>query len=384
MKIALVENFGADFVGARLRFALYLRNKGVSVTAIIPNDGHKDIIEEKGIKVIEVGANIRGNGLANKIEYARKLKNMLIQQNFDIVHFYRLQPNLIGTLVSGLNTKSKIVNHITGLGVAFTERTLKNLVYQFLIKSLYRTNKFLFNPFTVFQNKEDIKELGYKSRTICIEGSAANQDRFYKGFSKEHKDEIEILKEELKINKNEKVFIFVSRLLKEKGVLELIEGTIEINKQLNTPVNLLVIGWSDVENPSAIKSSFLESYTKQYPFIKYLGKRSDVNKLLALSDVSILPTYYREGTPRFLLESMAMGKPIITTDMPGCNHLVPNGENGILIPPRDSKAITNAMLKILNEDLRTLGENSNTLYHEKFSEEKVYTAIYDLYVSILE
>ena len=70
--------------------------------------------------------------------------------------------------------------------------------------------------------------------------------------------------------------------------------------------------------------------------------------------------------------------------MPGCNHLVPNDENGILIPPRDSKAITNAMLKILNEDLRTLGENSNTLYHEKFSEEKVYTAIYDLYVSILE
>jgi|SaaInlStandDraft_1057018.scaffolds.fasta_scaffold03629_3 glycosyltransferase involved in cell wall biosynthesis len=384
MKIALVENFGADFVGARLRFALYLRNKGVSVTAIIPNDGHKDIIEEKGIEVIEVGANIRGNGLANKIEYARKLKNMLIQQNFDIVHFYRLQPNLIGTLVSGLNTKSKIVNHITGLGVAFTERTLKNLVYQFLIKSLYRTNKFLFNPFTVFQNKEDIKELGYKSRTICIEGSAANQDLFYKGFSKEHKDEIEILKEELKINKNEKVFIFVSRLLKEKGVLELIEGTIEINKQLNTPVNLLVIGWSDVENPSAIKSSFLESYTKQYPFVKYLGKRSDVNKLLALSDVSILPTYYREGTPRFLLESMAMGKPIITTDMPGCNHLVPNDENGILIPPRDSKAITNAMLKILNEDLKTLGEKSNALYHEKFSEEKVYSAIYNLYVSILE
>jgi glycosyltransferase involved in cell wall biosynthesis len=384
MKIALVENFGADFVGARLRLALYLRNKGVSVTAIIPNDGHKNIIEEKGIEVIEVGANIRGNGLANKIEYVRKLKNILIEQNFDIVHFYRLQPNLIGTLVSGLNTKSKIVNHITGLGVAFTERTLKNLVYQFVIKSFYRTNKFLFNPFTIFQNKEDIKELGYKSRTICIEGSAVNQDRFYKGFSKEHKDEIEILKEELKINKNEKVFIFVSRLLKEKGVLELIEGTIEINKQLNTPVNLLVVGWSDVENPSAIKSSFLESYTKQYPFIKYLGKRSDVNKLLALSDVSILPTYYREGTPRFLLESMAMGKPIITTDMPGCNHLVPNGENGILIPPRDSKAITNAMLKILNEDLKTLGENSNTLYHEKFSEEKVYTAIYDLYVSILE
>ena len=382
MKIALVENFGADFVGARLRYALYLVGKGVNVTAIIPQDGHRSVIEEKGIKVLEVGANIRGKSIRNKIEYAQKLKVILQEQGFDIVHFYRLQPNLIGTFVAGLNTKSKIVNHITGLGVAFTDKSLKNLLYQTIIKLLYRTNKFLFKPFTVFQNKEDIKELGFRNRTVCIEGSAVNQDKFYKEFYKENKVEISNLKKDLEINKNEKVFIFVSRLLKEKGVLELIEGIIEANKLLEIPVNLLVVGWSDEENPSAVKLSELENYAKKYQFIKFLGRRTDVNKLLALSDVSILPTYYREGTPRFLLESMAIGKPIITTDMPGCNHLIPNNENGVLISPRSSEAIKNAILEVVNKDLQDLGRNSNILYHNKFSEEKVYTAIYNLYISI--
>ena len=109
-----------------------------------------------------------------------------------------------------------------------------------------------------------------------------------------------------------------------------------------------------------------------------------MNKLIAISDIAILPTYYREGTPRFLLESMAMGKPIITTDMPGCNHLVPKGTNGFLIPPKNIDSITKAMINALDTDLNELGRNSHTLYHEKFSEEVVYSALFSLYNSILK
>ena len=101
MKIALVENFGADFVGARLRLAIYLQDQGIAVTAIVPKDGHRQIIESKGIRVIEVGDNIRSKGIHVKLDFAKQLKFFLKEEGFDIVHFFRLQPNIIGTFVAG-------------------------------------------------------------------------------------------------------------------------------------------------------------------------------------------------------------------------------------------------------------------------------------------
>lgn len=385
MKVALVENFGADFVGARLRYALFLKENGAEVTAIIPQDGCREVIEKQGIRVIEVGANIRGNGIINKIKYAIKLRAILRSENFDIVHFYRLQPNIIGTFVAGISTTSKIINHVTGLGVAFTDKSSKNLLLQFLIKFSYKFNNYCFSPYTIFQNKQDTFDLGIHKKTICIEGSAVNESKFNNEVTKLNREEILNLKKEIGLPlEGAKVFLFVSRLLKEKGILELIEGFVAAQKEMAVPIYLLLVGWSDEENPSSVKPEELQELIKGVTNIKFLGKRSDVDLLLALSDVSILPTYYREGTPRFLLESMAMGKAIITTDMPGCNHLIPSGENGELIQPKSVGEIKNAILRILDRDLVNLGIKSSKLYQEKFSENMVYPAILDLYKSLIK
>lgn len=385
MKIALVENFGADFVGARLRFALFLKQNGIKVTAIIPKDGHREVIEKNGINVIEVGENIRGNGIKNKLIYAKILRTILKAERFDIVHFYRLQPNIIGTFIAGTSTKSVIINHVTGLGVAFTDKSVKNLLLQFIIKSLYRFNYNFFSPHTIFQNIEDAAELNIHKRSICIEGSAVDESRFHQNIEIEKKDEILKLKKELGIlGDNAKVFLFVSRLLKQKGVLELIEGFIEAQQNTKVPIYLIIVGWTDLENPSSVNPLDIEELIIKHANIKFLGKRFDIDLLLGLTNVSILPTYYREGTPRFLLESMAMSKAIITTDMPGCNHLIPEKFNGELIKPRDVNEIKNAILHILERDLSDLGKKSNLLYVEKFSESKVYTSILNLYTSILK
>lgn len=380
MKIALVENYGADFVGARLRLAVFLKNKGVDVIAIVPKDGHKNIIQNSGIKVIEVGANIRAKGLKVKYEYAKHLKLILKEEKFDIVHFFRLQPNIIGTIVASLNTKSKIVNHITGLGVAFSGKDLKSKIQQFIIKSVYKFNYYFFKPHTIFQNKYDMKDLGFSKRSECIEGSAVNEDRFNVKHINDLDKELKAVQLELGDNKSIK-FIFVSRLLKEKGVLELIAAFESISKRIEKPIKLIIVGWSDSQNPSAVLPKDLEKLIKNKPNIQYLGKRTDVEKLLHCCDIGILPTYYREGTPRFLLESMRMKKPIITTNMPGCDHLI--DENGILIEPKSIKSIEEGILKILDKNLTVLGENSFHLYNSKFSEKVVYSAILKTYLSLL-
>lgn len=383
MKIALVENFGADFVGARLRLAIYLQDKGIDVTAIVPKDGHREIIKSKGVRVIEVGANIRGKGIHAKLDFANQLKNILKEEGFDVVHFFRLQPNIIGTFVAGVFTSSKIVNHVTGLGVAFTSKSFKNRILQFVIRTLYKMNHYFFKPYIVYQNKQDAFDLGINKRTICIEGSAVNESRFDLSKVATNKLALTKLRSDLKIEVDTTVFLFVSRLLKEKGVLELVEAFRNIEKEVNVPVKLLIVGWSDPENPSAVKSEELEQLTKDLDSISFLGKRSDIEFLLGISQVSILPTYYREGTPRFLLESMVMNNAIITTNMPGCDHLIPKGENGILIEPQNVKAIENSIKDILTKDIKAMGKESHRLYQEKFSEKVVYSAIEKLYKSIL-
>ena len=383
MRVALIENFGADFVGARLRYALFLKEQGVDVEAVIPKDGHKSIIESHGIKVFEVGENIRAKGIGTKLKYASDLRKRIKKGNYDVVHFYRLQPNIIGTIVSGLSVKSKIVNHITGLGIAFSKNDFKSKLQKLIIKTLYKVNHFLFKPYYVFQNEEDASDLGISSRMICIKGSAVNESKF----NPENVDNTKIngLREEFSVNENEnsKTFLFVSRIIKEKGVLELIEGFKEANKEHNDIHKLLIVGWSDNENPSAISKEMLEKHIDNNLSIHYLGKRSDVEVLITMSDVSILPTYYREGTPRFLLESMVMKNPIITTRMPGCSHLV-NQKNGILINPKSSLQIKEAILSILEGDLKEMGEESSKLYFEKFSEKIVYSEIHNLYLKLLK
>ncbi|WP_302882893.1 glycosyltransferase [Wenyingzhuangia gilva] len=385
MKIALVENFGADFVGARLRYAVFLKNKGFEVYAIIPKDGHKMLIKREKINVIEVEDSIRDKGIKSKIKYASELRGILKKENFDIVHFYRLQPNLIGTFIAGLYTSSKIVNHITGLGVVFSSNNTKSKILQLVIKLLYKLNNYCFKPYTVFQNKEDIQELGFKERVYCIEGSAVNEDRFNDQSNLNNIKKINELREQLKISKESKIIVFVSRLLKEKGVLELVKAVIKVNENYAPPISLVVVGWSDIQNPSAVNPKDLEELAKEFDYINFLGKRSDIEVVIGMGDVSILPTYYREGTPRFLLESMAVGKPIITTDMPGCNHLIDKENmNGFLIKPRNVEAIQKAIVEVLKSDIDVLGKNSQKLYKEKFSEDKVYSALLNIYTSIVE
>lgn len=379
MKIALIENLGVDFFNARLRYALYLQNFGFEVYAIIPDDGFLEEIKSHGINVIAVSKNIRGSGIKNKITYANSLIKIFKNNRFDIVHTYRLQPNIIGTFIAGIQTNSKIINHITGLGTAFNNNSTKYKFMQLVTKMLYRTNKLLFKPVSVFQNSYDIDDLGLRNKSFCIKGSAVNEDRF-------NYNSISFIKIDFLIKKYDILqdgvtsFLFVSRLLKEKGIIELIEGFKLASKK--NKIQLLIVGWFDENNKSSLNLNSLNDLIKGYNNIKFLGKQNDIPEIIYLSDVSILPTYYREGTPRFLLESMAMKKPIITTKMPGCDHLVQNAENGIIIEPKSVDAVERVINLMCEKKLSIMGECSYNIYKNQFSEKIVYSSLLKIYKNL--
>lgn len=377
MKIALIENFGSDFYGARLRYALFLQNLGHDVIAIVPNDGYADKIKEAGITTIALDIDIRQRSLGAMLSYGFQLGKIFKREKFDVIHLYRMQPNIIGTPFAYWYGKNvKIVNHITGLGVAFTKDSLKFNVIKTIIKTFYKINNTVFGAQLIFQNEEDKKELGNHSSFQVIKGSAVNEDRFNTTIQPSAKL-LEQLKEDHKFTEG-KTLIFVSRLLKQKGLSYLIEAINQINQSENQKINVLIAGWIDPNNPDSFTEEEIKHYGAQEGVI-FLGKRSDINDIIALADIAVLPTYYREGTPRFLLEAMAMGKPILTTDMPGCNHLVKDNKNGVLVQPQSTEEILKGLQYLLNADLEKMGYESNKLYHQEFSEDVVYNQILKLY-----
>lgn len=379
MKIALIENFGSDFYGARLRYALFLQKKGHEVVAIVPNDGFADKIEDAGIKTLALDIDVRRRNISTMFSFASQLKNIFRKEKFDVIHLYRMQPNLIGSPIAFFSSrKSKLLNHITGLGVAFTKSSLKFNIIKSIIKSAYKINNKVFGATLIFQNEEDKEEIGVSNEnTLVVKGSAVNEDKFNPSIQPN-----QTLINEIKniVNLEEgKTLIFVSRLLKQKGLTYLIEAVNKINNSgSDTKFNLLIAGWRDPNNPDSLTEEEIESYSK-IDNIAFLGKRSDVNELISLTDVAVLPTYYREGTPRFLLESMAIGKAIITTDMPGCNHLIKENKNGVLVATKDTQSIINGLLELDKSDLNELGSKSRIIYENEFSENVVYNQLLESY-----
>lgn len=384
MKIAIVETLGIEFMRSKLRFSLYMKSKGLDVTAIIPDDGFCEEIENHGIKVIKVDLDIRRTGLKNLVNYAFILKRIFKDNEFSLIHFTRFQPNIVGGIIAGLSTQSKIVIQITGLGESFSNHDFESRIRQFIILKAYRFVNLISKPYVIYQNKEDREEVGIFKKSSIIKGSAVNEEIFCQSESDNCNLRTQSLKSNLEITSDTIVFIYVSRIVKEKGILDLIEGFKEALKQTDKELKLLIVGGTDKKKRSGISSKVINELIEDYSAIQYLGRRNDVDLLLKLSDVAILPTYYREGTPRFLLEAMALKKALITTDMPGCNHLLYKDKpNGILITPKKPLMIKDAVLDILNSNLKELGENSYYHYHKDFSEERVYGSNYEIYTRLL-
>ncbi len=181
----------------------------------------------------------------------------------------------------------------------------------------------------------------------------------------------------------------VSRMVRSKGVIEFLKAGAAIRRYRPDVTFLLVGGMSnvaigdDVKAVQVVQEYEIKAYSQE---VQYLGQRSDVPDILALSDVFVLPSYYREGIPRVLLEACAVGLPIVTTDMPGCRDVVQQNANGFVVPPRDDRALVAAIERLLaNPRLRReMGAAASEFVREHFDLDTVAAAYMALYAAGLE
>ncbi|MEO8870259.1 MAG: glycosyltransferase family 4 protein [Granulicella sp.] len=269
---------------------------------------------------------------------------------------YTIKPVIYGSLAAWLAGVPRRFALVTGLGYAFTggrRSFLTRLIRRLYAFALGKTQK------VFFQNPDDealFRQLGILASytpSVVVHGSGVDVSAFVAQPARQ---------QPLK-------FLMIARLLGDKGVREYAEAA-RLVRQRCPHVRFDLVGWID-ENPDAITRSELNNWIDEST-IEFLGKLSDVRPAIAEASVYVLPSY-REGTPRTVLEAMAMGRPIITTDAPGCRETVIDGENGFLVPVKSVDALVAAMVCFIEQPelLAPMGKRSREIAEDKYDVHKV-------------
>jgi glycosyltransferase involved in cell wall biosynthesis len=298
-------------------------------------------IEKDGIKVKEIFISRK---IFSPISDIASLINLFFyfkKEKFDIVFTFTPKPGLLGQMAAKASGTPVVLNTI--FGFYFHENTtyFKRLFFIFIEKFAG-----LFSDLVFFRNKEDFetakieKIIAFKKAVYT--GDGIDIEKFNpKKFTEEF---IEEEKKKLGIEENKTVIGIVARLVAEKGYMELFSAFYGIISKFPN-VLLLVTGAEDIQKKDCISRESAKEFKIDKNII-FLGERPDVDEILSVIDIFVLPSY-REGFPHSVMEAMAMAKPIIATDIRGCREAVNNGKTGILVPPKNSEKLETAITSLL-------------------------------------
>lgn len=310
--------------------------------------------------------------------YICSLYKILRKEKFDMVVNIATKPNIYGSIVAKLTGVKKIVCSVWGLGVTFADNDkLKTKLLKKIVLCLYRiafrlsdkvwfTNEFDYNWFISFGIVKPPK--------VFLTKNYVNTDDYAP--NSVGQEQISNLRNELRLNDEDRVVVMVARMSWAKGVKEFVEAS-GILRDRYPMVKFILVGPRDDGSSDSVPESYLRENKKYDNFI-WTGFRKNVQEFYAMSDLAVLPSYYREGGyPRGLTEAMSMEKPIITTNSVHCCATVEDDKNGYRVPIKDSQALANAIETIITDDSRrkAFGKYSRLKVLNEFDERKVVTQV---------
>lgn len=351
--------------GFRISLIKELISKGHEVYAFAHDysNDEKQYLKSIGVEPIDYKLLRTSLNIFSDLKMMFQLRNQLKSIQPDIVLSYFVKPVIFGTLAARL---AKVPNSITlleGLGHVHTPHKngygLKKRALQIFLGLLF-TLSFKFASKLIFLNEDDPKSLSnstrFSSAKVEILGGIGLELSDYP-YSKPD------LSKPIR-------FIFVGRLLAEKGINELLKAT-KLVKEKYDNVELVILGGLDKANPASLTQNDIDSFSKQ-ELVIYPGQVTNVSQWLKDSHIFVLPSY-REGLPRSTQEAMAIGRPILTTDVPGCRETVIDGKNGFLVPAFSVEKLAEKMIWFIEnpEQISPMGRASRNIAEEKFSAHEV-------------
>lgn len=354
-KILLVNNTLGGIISFRKNLIEELESNGYKVAVIADSEGKE---KPKNMRFIDLRLNRRG---VNPFEDMKLILNYLKlyrQEKPDIILHYTIKPNIYGTLAAQV-LRIPCINTVNGCGSAF----LKTNFVGKIVRKLYRLS-FKFPRKVLFQNPDDMQEflqrdIVSKKQSKRVYGSGVDIGRFYPM--------------EREKNREYTVFLFIGRLIKEKGIEIFCKVAEEFQKRENK-VKFQILGEINLSEKDSISQEYLFKLVNRGT-VEYLGVSTDVREEIRNCDCLLFPSYYREGVPRSLLEGGAMGKALLTTNSPGCKETVENGFNGYLIEPKDLRDTVRKVedyLRLSKEEKEKMGKNSRKKIIREFDEKEVF------------
>lgn len=356
-RVLIVASHVDSLINFRGDLICYLRDCGHEVLAVAPGVA-PDVdrrLESWGVRRLSVRLERTGLSFFSDLRTLLGLRHLMLAEKPDIVLTYTIKPVIYGSIAAWTVGVPHRAAMITGLGYAFAP---SSTIFQYLVRGgarlLYKAAMMCAHT-VFFQNPDDqadFERLGLLSgsqRVVQIAGSGVNLDRFAA----------------LPLINGPMRFLMIARLLVEKGVREYINAAALV-RQIRPDLSFHLVGPFE-DHPSAVSREEVQSAVHKGDLI-YHGATSDVRPFLADCHVFVLPSY-REGTPRTVLEAMAVGRPVITTNAPGCRETVISGENGFLVESQQVQPLVDAMLLIAelpSEEIRRMAVRSRAQVEARF------------------
>lgn len=365
-------NIPRFFVSHRLPLALAAQAAGYDVHVTTSGYDRDNVarIEAAGLTYHPLPLSQHGTNPLNEMKALQTIAALYRILQPDIVHQVSIKPVLYGGLAARWVGIRAMVSAMSGLGYVFIGPGTKPRVLRQVVTPLLKTALSHPNSRMIFQNPDDqarFISLGLiaPERTVLIRGSGVDTSVFV---PQPEPDDTPVV-------------LFAGRLLWPKGIGAFVEAARRLKKQ----ARFVVVGYPEPTSPDAVPLDELDAWQRD-GLIEWWGKRDDMPHVYSQAHIVCLPSTYGEGVPKVLIEAAACGRPIVTTDTPGCREIARNKHNALLVPPNDVKALTEALERLIQDggQRRALGAQGRQLVEKEFSLTLVNTATLNVYADLLQ
>jgi glycosyltransferase involved in cell wall biosynthesis len=370
-KLLFVLNDAAYFLSHRLPIAQAALTAGLEVHVATPEGEKTADVAAHGLVWHPLPLARSGTNPFTEMVSFRALIRLFRKVRPDIVHLVTIKPVVYGGIAARISRVPAVVAAVPGLGFIFSHQGFKADVLRFLVRLLYRTALGHPRLRVIFQNREDAKRIAHlaslSAEQIChIRGAGVNLVDYAASPVADDSTPLVIL---------------AARMLKDKGIVEFVEAA-RLLQQNGCKARFILVGEPDPGNPASLNKADIERWLAE-GIVEYFGYRSDMPGIFKISSLVVLPSYH-EGMPKVLLEAQACGRAVVTTDIPGCRDAITPGVTGLLVPPRDARALAEAIKALLDdrERLQAMGKAARALAEESFDVRQVVQQHLEIYQSL--
>lgn len=334
--LLFVVNVDWFFISHRLPIALKAKQLGYNVHIATTLTGHKKKLEDHGLIVHELNISRGSSNIFSALSILLKLILLFKQLKPDLVHCVTIKPVIIGGIACHFTNLKGVVFSISGLGYVFIKEGIVNSIRKRIVSFFYKISLNHKNMKVIFQNNSDKEIISQiaglnDEEAVLIKGSGV--DLKYFSFSDSFSETPLVL--------------LASRMLKDKGIHEFVEAAAIVKKESGN-IKFVLVGSPDPENNASITLKEILQW-EESGIIEYWGQRDDMMEIISQSSIVVLPSY-REGMPKILLEAAAVGRPVITTDVPGCRDAIIPNKTGLLVPMKDPLTLAEKIKFLLSNE----------------------------------